>query len=128
MTPSTPATAPAAEHDAPLTVGASKADTVREFPCKQCGANLQFQPGTTHLTCPYCGHVEEVPVSAEAIREYDLNDALLNQPKTEGWGVETRSVRCENCGATTTFAAAQVAGSCAFCGSSKVVEAASRPD
>ena len=42
------------------------AEKVRQFPCKQCGANLTFAPGTTHLTCPYCGYVEEVPVTPEA--------------------------------------------------------------
>jgi DNA-directed RNA polymerase subunit RPC12/RpoP len=101
---------------------------VRRFPCKQCGANLTFAPGTTELVCPYCGHREEVPVTQEAIREYPLNDALLTMPVEHGWGTETRSVRCENCGATTTFAAAQVAGACAFCGSSKVVEEPGRED
>ncbi len=112
----------------PIAVGATRREDVRQFPCKQCGAGLAFEPGTTRLTCPDCGHVEDVPVTAEQIREYDLNDALLNRPRTVGWGTETRSIHCENCGATTTFATSQVAGSCAFCGSSKVVEEAGRED
>lgn len=114
--------------EGPLAVPAPREESVRKFPCKQCGASLTFSPGTTHLACPYCGHQEDVPQTAEAIREYDLNDALLNLPHSEGWGTETRSIRCENCGATTTFAAAQVAGACAFCGSSKVVEQPPRED
>jgi DNA-directed RNA polymerase subunit RPC12/RpoP len=116
------------EPGGPVAVGKSPDSEIRQFPCKQCGANLTFQPGTTHLVCPYCGHQEEVPVSAEAIREYDLNDALLNRPATRGWGTETRSVRCVNCGATTTFSAEQVAGVCAFCGSGQVVQEPGRED
>ena len=74
--------------------------TARQFPCSQCGANLTFTPGTTHLTCPYCGHVEEVPVEAGEIQEHDLEATLASAPKTRGWGTETRAIRCENCGAT----------------------------
>lgn len=107
---------------------APAAGAVRQFPCSQCGANLTFTPGTTHLTCPYCGHAEEVPVLAVEIQEHELAPALAQAPKARGWGTETRSIRCENCGATTTFPAEQVAGACAFCGSSKVVQQDSRED
>lgn len=120
---------PPADPQPPVAVRETPPEGVRQFPCKQCGANLTFAPGTTHLTCPYCGHQEDVPVTREAIREYSLNDALLNRRQTPtGWGTETRTVRCENCGAATTFAQAQVAGQCAFCGSSKVIEEAARED
>jgi predicted RNA-binding Zn-ribbon protein involved in translation (DUF1610 family) len=101
------------------------ATDVRKFPCKQCGAQLTFAPGQTVLKCPYCGYTEEIPLTAEAIREHDLDSALVSLPKTEGWGTERRALHCENCGAVTTFAEGQVAGQCAFCGSSKVVEEAS---
>jgi len=113
--------------DPSLAIGSSHTgETVRKFPCKQCGAELAFAPGQTVLECPYCKYREEVPVSAEAIREYDLESALLETPHSEGWGTERRALHCENCGATTTFEAGQVAGLCAFCGSPKVVE--QRPD
>jgi DNA-directed RNA polymerase subunit RPC12/RpoP len=95
---------------------------VRQFPCKQCGANLEFRPGQVDLQCPYCGHREHVPSTPQEIREYDLLSALNSMPRTEGWGVERQSLHCENCGATTTFAPGQVAGKCAFCGSGQVTE------
>ena len=31
------------------------------FPCENCGAQLVFEPGQPSLTCPYCGHVQEIP-------------------------------------------------------------------
>lgn len=113
-----------------IAVGSSHtADEVRKFPCKQCGAQLAFSPGQSSLLCPYCGHKEEIPVTPEAIQaaiqEYDLVATLQNLPRTQGWGTERRSLHCENCGATTTFAEGQVAGECAFCGSKKVVQAQS---
>ncbi|MCC2672530.1 MAG: Primosomal protein [Armatimonadetes bacterium] len=107
----------------PLVTGSSHSpDEIRKFPCKQCGAGLAFAPGQTVLQCPYCGYREEIPVTPEAIREYDLETALSQIPHSEGWGMERRSLHCENCGATTTFEPGQVAGECAFCGSKKVVE------
>ncbi|MBM3457207.1 MAG: hypothetical protein FJX77_01540, partial [Armatimonadetes bacterium] len=98
---------------------------LRKFPCKQCGAGLEFRPGQEALQCPYCGHREVIPRSESAIREYDLEMALRSLPRTEGWGTERRAFHCENCGATTTLQPGQTAGECAFCGSSRVVEKAS---
>lgn len=98
----------------------TQAEKARQFPCKQCGASLDFAPGTRELYCPYCGHRDPIPTTAEAILEYDLEEALLRLPREEGWGTESRAVRCANCGATTVFAGEQIAGSCAFCGSDKV--------
>jgi predicted RNA-binding Zn-ribbon protein involved in translation (DUF1610 family) len=112
--------------ETPLAVGSTHtADEVRKFPCKSCGAGLNFSPGQSVLQCPYCGHREEIPQTAQQIQEYDLEAALNSIPHTEGWGTERRALHCENCGATTTFAEGQVAGDCAFCGSSKVVQAQS---
>lgn len=112
--------------DTVLATGSTHAPgEVRRFPCKKCGAGLEFSPGQVVLACPYCGHREEIPVTPQAIAEYDLESALLSLPRTEGWGTERRALHCENCGATTTFAEGQVAGRCAFCGSSKVVQTGS---
>ncbi len=109
--------------DGALTTGSTHAPgEVRKFPCKQCGAGLTFAPGQSALECPYCGFREEIPTTPQAIQEYDLESALAQEPHGEGWGIERRALHCENCGATTTFQPGQVAGQCAFCGSSKVVE------
>ena len=100
----------------------------REFPCPSCGASLKFTPGQHALTCAYCGHVEEVPHTAEAIREYDLNDALHNRQGPSGWGRPAQEIRCQQCGAVTVFSGEQSAGACAFCGSSRVVAAEAEED
>jgi uncharacterized Zn finger protein (UPF0148 family) len=115
--------------DTALATGSTRSpEEVRKFPCKQCGADLAFSPGQAVLECPYCGHREEIPVTPEAIREYSLQETLQRLPREQGWGTERRALHCENCGATTTFSEGQVAGRCAFCGSSKVVERASSAD
>jgi DNA-directed RNA polymerase subunit RPC12/RpoP len=98
----------------------------RQYPCGQCGAGLTFAPGTRDLVCPYCGHRASIPASAERIAEYDLEESLRALPREEGWGMESRAVRCAQCGATTVFAEGQTAGRCAFCGSDKVLPEESR--
>jgi len=99
----------------------TQAEKARQFPCKQCGAGVAFAPGTRELVCPYCGHRDPIPTTAEAIAEYDLEPALLTLPREEGWGMESHPLHCPQCGATTVFAEGQIAGRCAFCGSDKVV-------
>lgn len=96
-------------------------EKARQFPCKQCGAGLAFAPGTRELVCPYCGHRDPIPTTAEEIAEYDLEAALHTLPREEGWGIESRSLQCAQCGATTVFPEGQTAGRCAFCGSDKVM-------
>lgn len=86
----------------------------RRFPCKGCGAELEFKPGSESVACPHCGHVEAIPRSAEAIREFAFNDYLATPP--HGLGAEGRDVRCAACGATVRLAAATHATRCPFCG------------
>src|SRR5581483_2641790 len=97
---------------------------VRQYPCKQCGAQLTYSATTHQMVCGYCGYSEIIPTSKEEIREYEYNDQL-SQPTEIAWGTETRTIQCENCGAKTTFQAGQISSACAFCGSPKVVEAPS---
>lgn len=87
------------------------------FPCGQCGGDLEYQPGETHLVCPHCGHEETIDQSAdrtEALRERDFDAALRNQIDTADIE-ETRVVKCPNCGAQTEFDEADQAGRCPFC-------------
>ncbi|MEO0586994.1 MAG: hypothetical protein AAF078_05080 [Planctomycetota bacterium] len=43
------------------------------FPCRQCGAQLTFAPGTSTLTCQYCGTENAIPTSADDVRELDFH-------------------------------------------------------
>jgi len=94
----------------------------RKFPCEGCGADLRWEPGVTALKCPYCGFVKEVERAAEAIRERAV-DVALRAPRDLGWGAERKVIVCKRCGAHTTLDPLVSASSCAFCGTSAVVEA-----
>ena len=95
----------------------------REFPCSQCGAKLQYTPGTAALKCTHCGHANAIPQSEEDVQERSYEAALATldgaAPKTE-----SRTVACKSCGATTTLAPNLTADRCPFCGSDIVADAA----
>ena len=98
----------------------------KEFKCKNCGASLVFEPGTTSMKCPYCGAENEIEISEEVIEELDLESYLA---KLEAGGEtgdgnkleEVSTVACSSCGATVTLDANIVSDECPFCGTKLVV-------
>ena len=41
-------------------------DAALTFPCKNCGAKLQFDASSGAMACPFCGHKEAVQAPAPA--------------------------------------------------------------
>lgn len=94
------------------------------FPCPKCGSEMNFAPAEGQLACAYCGHTIAVPVTADAIREHDLEKALreaMAKPQTTGYGADKRSIKCKSCGGVNTVDATVVSTECPFCGSNQVV-------
>jgi DNA-directed RNA polymerase subunit RPC12/RpoP len=90
------------------------------YRCPQCGGNVQFNPGQQALSCPYCSHniqIENLRKPAFQ-REIDFLSALetFESLSTE----ELRVVKCQACGAETTFTANADSGPCDFCGTAIV--------
>jgi predicted RNA-binding Zn-ribbon protein involved in translation (DUF1610 family) len=92
-----------------------------QLSCEQCGAVLRYAPGTSQLTCQYCGHSNDIVDEPIEIVEYDLYDALergLDQTPVE----EAQVAKCPSCGAQFTFERAKHAGGCPFCGQQIVAD------
>lgn len=91
-----------------------------EIDCKNCGAKLNFAPGTDSLECQFCGALNEIKINeearAEAIQELDFNAYINNQidiaPK-----IEISTIKCNACGGETSFDPNIVSDECDFCGS-----------
>jgi ribosomal protein S27E len=97
------------------------------FPCENCGAQLVFAPGQTSLTCPYCGHVQEIPEGEaeeqqEALQEIDYSGTVAQMQRTAD-KEETRVLKCPNCGAETAFPEGTTATLCPFCATPLVAQA-----
>ncbi|MBY0307341.1 MAG: hypothetical protein K2Q09_01230 [Phycisphaerales bacterium] len=95
------------------------------FPCKNCGAKLEFAPGTTSLLCPYCGARNDIAVD-EQVRELDYEQALerlRNAAPTDTLPI----VHCDSCGANVTVPENTTSFSCPFCAANIVSQARACP-
>ena len=94
-----------------------------ELPCSQCGAEMVFDAAAAAMRCAHCAHTQ--PLQGEdafaAVVERDLEQGLALGVE-RGLGLEVRSTRCKECGATVSFGATETAKACEFCGSSQVME------
>jgi predicted RNA-binding Zn-ribbon protein involved in translation (DUF1610 family) len=84
-----------------------------------------FEPGTTHLKCPYCGTVNEIEAPSEAVEEQDFVSQVRELAESAPVQ-ETVTVRCGTCGAESDFTHDVAADRCPFCGSAIVATASSR--
>jgi DNA-directed RNA polymerase subunit RPC12/RpoP len=96
-----------------------------QFPCAQCGANVEFKPGADALVCPYCGHNNPIEAADESIEELDFHAHLAKAAESEETE-EVSAARCESCGAECTLAENVTSDECPFCGSAIVTKEGSR--
>lgn len=87
----------------------------KQFPCGSCGAKLEFSPGAASLKCPYCSHQNNIPQSAEEIRELDFYEYFARATE-QGDAQEVQTVKCQACGATSTLQPNISMSHCPFCG------------
>ncbi|MBN1423105.1 hypothetical protein JXA88_00985 [Candidatus Fermentibacteria bacterium] len=92
------------------------------FPCKSCGARLEFAPGAGVLKCPYCGADNQIPESAEEIFELDFH-AYLAEASASEETMEATTATCTACGATSTVESHTTLSHCPFCGTQFMVKA-----
>ena len=91
-----------------------------EIICKNCGGKLTFAPGTDSLECEFCGALNEIEVDEharnEAIQEMDYTAYTSGQVE-QAPKIEISIVKCDSCGAETTFDPNIISSECDFCGS-----------
>ncbi len=101
--------------------------TGKQFPCKNCGARLDFDPSQRALQCPYCGHVERIEPSNKAVQNTNWDEYWAKHGAEEG-SIEGRSsqVTCGTCGAVVLLEDKVQTDRCPYCGAfleNKPVEA-----
>lgn len=94
----------------------------RRFPCAQCGARLNFAPGTDELVCPYCSHRNTIAAAEHLAQEQDFGDAMRRLEQDHTSAVHT-TVKCDACGAQPEVDPKSTATTCPFCGSNIVSQA-----
>ena len=96
----------------------------QQFPCQQCGADLEFAPGSLNQACPYCGHENPIPQSDEDIHELDYEAVLADMENAEEI-TEQVVARCDGCGAESSMDPNITSDDCPFCGSPMVANGGS---
>ncbi|GAB3242216.1 TFIIB-type zinc ribbon-containing protein [Chitinimonas naiadis] len=89
------------------------------YPCRQCGAKLEFAPGQHALKCPYCGsenaiEVADANTAFAAVDELDYQAYLARAAGNEA-EIERQTVKCPGCGAASQLPANTTADRCPFC-------------
>jgi ribosomal protein S27E len=97
-----------------------------QFPCPGCAAEMQFDPATGGMKCPFCGQTQALPATAggdsvpsHGFDEFVAAGAAKLQPLTG----QALQVSCEGCGSVVAFEPPEVAGVCPFCGAPLVAQA-----
>ncbi len=93
--------------------------SAEQYSCAQCGAKLDFAPGTTAMKCPYCGFESQIAPSDVQVTELDYR-TYLEKSADEKQTQEAKRVKCNQCGAETTMSANATADMCPFCGANLV--------
>ncbi|MCC6951901.1 MAG: hypothetical protein IT433_10710 [Phycisphaerales bacterium] len=96
----------------------SETATTNGFPCRQCGANLEFVPGTTSIKCPFCTTENQID-AAGTVSEQDFG-AVLAGLEQAAPHAEHRSIRCQACAAEVEVPANVTSMACCFCGTNIV--------
>lgn len=90
--------------------------------CTSCGADLVYNPGTTHLKCEYCEAENEIPQEVNSEIEsldYDSHfESILVNSKTQ----IDHYLKCDNCGAESTVEKNITATNCHYCDTPLIVE------
>lgn len=94
---------------------------VESFGCNDCGADLKYKAGTTHLNCEYCGANNDIPQINGVIEELDFHEFLEKKISSEE--VITASfVNCISCGASSTLENNITSSECPYCASPLVID------
>lgn len=93
----------------------------KKFGCKNCGADLVFEPGTTSLVCPYCGVQNDIQVAPQEIQELDYKAALAGTLAAQET-TQVLTIKCSACGAETTFPSNVTTQDCPYCGATLIAQ------
>ena len=90
-----------------------------QYPCSNCGANVEFAPGTSVLKCPYCGAETPLAPTGARVREHSFAEfaGLPRKPIAE---LAPNVFTCRGCGAVTE--SDKISDRCQFCSAPLVAD------
>ncbi|WP_299312878.1 DNA helicase PriA [uncultured Aquimarina sp.] len=95
--------------------------------CINCGAELTYKPGTTQITCDYCGHEETIIQHEDGFKELELKP-YLDEMGSLSHSEEIMMLHCKNCGANQHIEENYKSLHCVYCTMPLIVEDAYKED
>ena len=95
--------------------------------CINCGAELKYKPGTTSITCEYCGHQEKISLETSKFEELELYP-YLEQMGDQKNSEEISMLHCKNCGANQHVEENYKSLHCVYCSMPLILEDAKKED
>lgn len=95
--------------------------------CVNCGAELNYAPGTTELKCNYCGHSEAIIPAENEFEELELKK-YLNEMGSLSHSEEIAMLHCKNCGANQHIEENYKSLHCVYCTMPLIIEDAYKED
>lgn len=91
------------------------------YQCPSCGAATKFDVAAAGIACEHCGYtaVTDSKTVGRSAAQQEFTIAALNIAE-QGWGIERKTLTCENCGAVISLPQDILSSSCSFCASNKV--------
>ena len=93
-----------------------------QYPCANCGANVEFSPGTTVLKCPYCGAETPLGPTGRQVQEHSYAQ-FAGLPRKPIATLAPHVFTCKGCGAITQ--SDKISDRCQFCGAPLVADVTS---
>ncbi len=95
--------------------------------CINCGSELKYKPGTTAVTCEYCGHQEKISMATTKFEELELYpylEKMGDQKNSE----EISILHCKNCGANQHVEENYKSLHCVYCGMPLILQEVKKED
>ncbi|MDC6366352.1 MULTISPECIES: DNA helicase PriA [Flavobacteriaceae] len=89
--------------------------------CINCGAELTYKPGTTSISCEYCGHQESINIDENGFEELELYP-YLKEMGGQKHSEEISMLHCKNCGAEQHVEENYKSLHCVYCSMPLVIE------
>jgi ribosomal protein S27E len=96
-----------------------------QFPCPGCAGEMQFDPASGNMKCPFCGQTQALPAEkSAAVPPHSLDEflAMSDGSKLTQLTGQALQVTCDGCGSVVAFEPPELAGSCPFCGAALVAQ------
>ncbi|MEM9648102.1 MAG: DNA helicase PriA [Bacteroidota bacterium] len=89
--------------------------------CANCGAELKYKPGTTAISCEYCGHQESIQVNENGFEELELYPYLRDMG-AQKHSEKISMLHCKNCGANQHVEENYKSLHCVYCSMPLILE------